>query len=165
MAFDTRSLTKAKEYVERVQQRMARMREKSEEVIGEGIAAAEVAGTAFGLGYANARFGERGSLQMFGVPVDLGVAVAMHGLAFAGGLGKYAEHGHNIGTGALACYAYRTGAELGSASRAQGQLAGRGAAAQLRGVTTEVAGLGGGDEHATNGAAGTALFHVMPVEG
>jgi hypothetical protein len=31
-----------------------------------------------------------------------------------GGLGKYAEHGVNVGSGALAAYAYRSGFQLGT---------------------------------------------------
>jgi len=119
MAFDTKSIAKAREYVERARDKMARIREHAEEAIGTGIQIAEVGGTAFGFGYANARFGENGEVQVMGVPADLGVAVALHGVAFMGGLGKYAEHGHNVGTGALASYAYRTGFQLGATAAQQ----------------------------------------------
>ena len=50
---------------------------------------------------------------MLGVPVDLGVGFALTGVAMFGGLGRYGEHGVNIGSGALAAYAYRSGYQLG----------------------------------------------------
>jgi hypothetical protein len=52
-------------------------------------------------------------MKMLGVPVDLGVGFALTGVAMFGGLGKYGEHGVNIGSGALAAYAYRSGYQLG----------------------------------------------------
>ena len=114
MAFDTKSIAKAREYVDKAREKMARIREHAEEAIGTGIQIAEVGGTAFGFGYANARWGQNGEVKVMGVPADLGVAVALHGVAFMGGLGKYSEHGHNVGSGALASYAYRMGTQLGT---------------------------------------------------
>jgi hypothetical protein len=116
MAFDTKSIAKAREYVDRAREKMARIREHAEEAIGTGIQIAEVGGTAFGFGYANSRWGKNGEVQVMGIPADLGVAVALHGVAFMGGLGKYSEHGHNVGTGALAAYSYRMGSQLGAAA-------------------------------------------------
>ncbi len=116
MAFDTKSITKAKEYVERAREKMARVREHAEEAIGTGIQIAEVGGTAFGFGYANQRWGKDGEVMVMGIPADLGVAVALHGVSFMGGLGKYSEHGHNVGTGALASYAYRMGTQMGASA-------------------------------------------------
>jgi hypothetical protein len=51
---------------------------------------------------------------MFGLPVDLGVGIALTGVAMFGGFGKYGEHGVNVGAGAIASYAYRSGHQLGS---------------------------------------------------
>lgn len=53
---------------------------------------------------------------MFGIPVDLGVGIAMTGVSMFGGFGRYGEHGVNVGAGAIASYAYRTGYQLGSDS-------------------------------------------------
>ena len=115
MSFNTMSLKRAREYVERAREKMAKVREHAEEAIGQGIQIAEVSGTAFGFGYAHARWGgAKGQVEVLGVPADLGVAVALHGVAFMGGLGKYAEHGHNVGTGALASYSYRIGSQFGT---------------------------------------------------
>jgi hypothetical protein len=113
MAFTSQSLAKAREYAERMSSKMAKLREHAEEAIGNGIQVTEVGGTAFAFGYANGRWGEDGEIKMLGVPVDLGVGFALTGIAMFGGLGKYAEHGVNIGSGALAAYGYRAGFQLG----------------------------------------------------
>jgi hypothetical protein len=116
MAFNM-TLSEAKEALERARNAMARVREKAEGAIGQGIEVAEVGGTAFGFGYANAKWGgDDGELKMFGIPVDLGVGIAMTGVAMFGGFGRYGEHGVNVGAGAIASYAYRTGYQLGSDS-------------------------------------------------
>jgi hypothetical protein len=121
MAFTVTNVSQAREMAEQAQNKlesaqktMAKIREKAEGAIQTGIQIAEVSGTSFAFGYANGRWGENGELTIGGVPVDLGAAVALHGVAFLGGLGKYAEHGHNMGTGALAACAYRTGAQMGA---------------------------------------------------
>ena len=114
MAFQM-SLGEAKEALTRAKNAMGRVREKAEEAIGSGIEVAEVGGTAFGFGYANGRWGgDDGEVKMFGVPVDLGVGIALTGLSMFGGFGKYGEHGINVGAGAIASYAYRAGHQLGS---------------------------------------------------
>src|SRR5262249_35198302 len=83
MAFNTMSIAKAREYVERAREKMAKIREHAEEAIGQGIQIAEVSGTAFAFGYANARWGgAKGQVEVFGLPADLGAAVALHGVAF-----------------------------------------------------------------------------------
>jgi hypothetical protein len=116
MAFSM-SLTEAKEALSRAKNSMAKVREKAEEAIGHGIEVAEVGGTAFGFGYANAKWGdETGELKAFGIPVDLGAGIALTGVAMFGGFGRYAEHGVNVGAGAIAAYSYRTGYQLGEAS-------------------------------------------------
>jgi hypothetical protein len=116
MAADTSTMTLAKMrgWAEKAKDKMARFRKHAEEQIGHGIQGAEVSGTAFGMGYLNARYGKDGELKVLGLPVDLAAAIGMHGVAFAGGLGKYKEHGHNVGDGALASFAYRFGSQLGT---------------------------------------------------
>jgi hypothetical protein len=116
MAFTSQSIAKARDYAERMSNKMARLREHAEEAIGNGIQVTEVGGSAFAFGYANGRWGEDGELKVLGVPADLGVGFALTGIAMFGGLGKYAEHGVNIGSGALAAYAYRAGHQLGESA-------------------------------------------------
>src|SRR5579875_1118149 len=116
MAFQM-TLSEAKDALTRAKHAMARVREKAEDAIGSGIEVAEVGGTAFGFGYANAKWGgDEGELKMFGIPVDQGVGIALTGVSMFGGFGRYGEHGVNVGAGAIASYAYRTGYELGSAA-------------------------------------------------
>jgi hypothetical protein len=116
MAFQM-TLGEAKEALSRARNAMTKVREKAEEAIGQGIEVAEVGGTAFGFGFANAKWGgDEGELKMFGIPVDLGVGIALTGVSMFGGFGRYGEHGVNVGAGAIASYAYRTGYQLGSES-------------------------------------------------
>ena len=114
MAFTSQSLSKAREYAERMQKRMATIRETAEKAVGDGIEVTEVGGAAFAFGYANGRWGQDGEMKMLGIPVDLGVGFALTGIAMFGGLGEYREHGVNIGSGALAAYGYRSGFQLGA---------------------------------------------------
>jgi hypothetical protein len=114
MAFTSQSLSKAREYADRMREKMSKIREHAEEAVGNGIQVTEVGGTAFAFGYANGRWGEDGEIKVLGIPVDLGVGFALTGIAMFGGLGKYGEHGVNVGSGALAAYAYRSGYQLGA---------------------------------------------------
>jgi hypothetical protein len=114
MAFTSQSLSKAREYADRMREKMSKIREHAEEAVGNGIQVTEVGGTAFAFGYANGRWGEDGEIKVLGIPVDLGVGFALTGVAMFGGLGKYGEHGVNVGSGALAAYAYRSGYQLGA---------------------------------------------------
>ena len=65
-------------------------------------------------GYSLRHRGPQGEVKVFGVPVDLGVGIALTGVSMFGGFGKYGEHGINVGAGAIASYAYRSGHQLGS---------------------------------------------------
>ena len=91
-----------------------------------------------------------------GVPADLGVAVALHGVAFMGGLGKYSEHGHNVGSGALASHAYRMGTQLGSTA-AQHAGAVQPASFQTAGSP---AFMNGGQQHAVSGLGTRCTVHA-----
>jgi hypothetical protein len=112
MAFHM-SVAEAREALSRARNAMAKVREQAEEAIGHGIEVAEVGGAAFGFGYANGRWGEDGEVKILGLPLDLGAGIALTGVAMLGGLGLYTEHGINVGAGAIAAYAYRTGYQLG----------------------------------------------------
>ena len=121
MAFNSQSLAKTQEYLERMQTRMAKVRQHAETSMGQAIQSAEVTGTAFAFSYANQRWGgEAGEIKVLGLPIDLGIGFALTGLALMGGLGKYTEHGVNIGSGALASYAVRSGAQLGLQAASDG---------------------------------------------
>ena len=162
MAFNKMSIAKAREYVERAKEKMAKVREHAEEAIGQGIQVAEVSGTAFAFGYANARWGgDKGQVEVFGLPADLGTAVALHGVAFMGGLGRYSEHGHNVGTGALASYAYRMGTHFGAeaARHAPTRPAATPVAFAARGVPAPGA-FNGAPQHAVAGIGQTFTINT-----
>lgn len=115
------------EMASKFQRAMARARnitEKSEETIGQVIQSAEIQASAFTAGVVKGRFG---SIEIVGVPADLGAAVGGHVLAFFGG-GKYKEHIHNLSDGVLASYMTALGAGIGArmaveAARAAGTAA------------------------------------------
>lgn len=109
-------LQQVKSTVERARATMSRAREKTEEVVGSAIGAAETGAAAFGLGWVRGRFGE---VSVLGVPVDIGAAAVLHGVAFLGGAGKYREHVHALGNGALAVYLTTVGAKVGADMRSK----------------------------------------------
>jgi hypothetical protein len=115
MAAFQMSLAEAKQRYERARSTMAKVKEKTEEAIGQGIQVAEVAGSSFAFGWANAKFGgPAGEMQLFGIPLDLACGIGLTGVAMMGGFGKYGEHAVNMGAGAFASYATRAGYEMGS---------------------------------------------------
>ena len=119
MAFE--SLAKVKEFQERLVTRMTNMKKRAEKGIGQAIAVAEVNGALAGWGYANERWGEAPKddptglreLKVMGIPADLTAGIGMLGLAFFGGLGRYDEHGLNVGNASTGAFSYRMGAEAG----------------------------------------------------
>ena len=122
MAFEHASMSKMKEIAQRAQHRLATIKKASEKGMHQAFAIAEVNGTLFGWGYANARYGAlpagaaAGAMKeiaVMGVPADLGLGVALLGLSLFGGLGMYAEHGINVGNGSTGAFSYRMGTELG----------------------------------------------------
>ena len=116
---DFGSVAKVKEHWERMNARMKSFREKNEKTIERGFAIAEVSGSLFAWGYANERWGNTTDplglkeITVVGVPADLGAGVGLLALGLFGGLGRYAEHGVNLGSGSAGAFAYRMGAELG----------------------------------------------------
>lgn len=126
MAFTLTNVSQAREMVEQAQKKVERaqttlekFKDKAEGAMATGLKVAEVGLTSSAFGYVNGRWGENGELAVMGMPVDLATAVAMHGVAFLGGFGKYSEHAHNIGTGALAACGYRTAAAAGARAAAE----------------------------------------------
>lgn len=139
-------LEKLRNRYQSMQARVKNLREKANETVGQLIQTTEVSVAAFGLGLINGRFvdketGEPG-VEILGVPLDLGAAVVLHGIAFVGG-GKYSEHMHNLGDGALAAYLTTMGVGVGTRMRQKNE------GALMPG--------GGGGALPTGGASGTSL--------
>lgn len=104
-----------KDKAQRAYSRLGKMREKSEEMLGQVLQTTEVVGTGFLFSYLRGRMGDaEGELDVAGVPVSLGSGLAFHVLGFTGVFGKYAEHAHNLGDGALVEYAVVQGMRLGA---------------------------------------------------
>jgi hypothetical protein len=109
-----KELEKVYSGAKRMLSRAEGLKEKSEATI-EGITRAMVvAGTSFGFGLVNGRYG---AITPLGVPVDLGVGIGAHLLGFTGLAGKMTPQAHAIGDGALSAYAYTVGRGTGKVWR------------------------------------------------
>jgi len=118
MAVSTKELEKVLTAAERAKARVAKMQAKAAETMGIALGAMEVSGTAFGFGYARGRFAdEQGAFEIMGIPPDLLAGVALHGLGFLGGFGRYSEHAHHMANGALASYLTTQGVKFGVEGR------------------------------------------------
>lgn len=119
-----------KSKMESLQNRIAKAKDKANEVVGVLVRTAEIGVTAFGLSVMNAKFGKpgEGAVVVVGVPLSLGIGVALHIAGFMGLGGARGEsHLHNFGDGALAEYLADTGRTIGlgwKQKAAQAQLPG-----------------------------------------
>lgn len=105
-----------KSKVKGLQERVKNAREKADEVVGVVIRTAEIGITAFGLSVIQ---GKTGGIEIVGVPLDLGIGVAAHVAAFMGFGGRFSQHLHNFGDGALANYLGTMGFKVGAAWKAK----------------------------------------------
>lgn len=118
MARDT--VASLRSSLQRMRARAENMKEKAEEALGTAIQTVEVGGTSFLFAYLRGRMGdENGDLNVVGIPASLGTGVAMHLVGFLGGFGKYADHAHNIGDGAIAEYAVTMGVRIGADAKVE----------------------------------------------
>lgn len=101
-----------KSVTERAMARVKNIKAAAAEAMGTVVQTTEIGVAAFGMGVLRGRFGE--SLNVMGIPVDLGAGVLLHVLGFMGAAGKqYDEHLHNFGDGMLASYLTILGAGIG----------------------------------------------------
>ena len=96
-----------KRQVDTARKRVTAVKADAEEAVEVVVAAAEVSGTAFGLGIVNGRWG---SPEVIGVPVDAGLGIAAHVLAF---MDIAPQHLHNVGNGGLGSYFSALGVGVG----------------------------------------------------
>jgi len=106
-------MAKFKEMYERLKNKHKGIAKKAEAGAQALLAGAEVGGSAFLAGYARARFGEGGTLELAGVDASIVVGGGLHVLAFLNMFGKYDEHIHNVGNGFLGEYLGQKGYEFG----------------------------------------------------
>ena len=107
MNVSLKALEDMKRQVDSARKSVARVKEQASEAVEVVVAAAEVSGTSFGLGIVNGRWG---SPEVIGVPVDAGVGIAAHVLAF---MDIAPEHLHNVGNGGLGSYFSALGVGVG----------------------------------------------------
>lgn len=84
-----------------------RIKEQTEATVHNVVRSAELNSTSFAMGVINGRFG---SPELLGVPVDLGIGVALHGVGF---LGIASDHMHAIGDGCTSSYFSSLGLGIG----------------------------------------------------
>ena len=114
----------------KAQNRLSKFREQGEHMAGVAVNTVETVATAGLLAYMRGRYPSTVTdektkkvsyttdLLVAGIPVSLIVGLGGHVAGFAGLLGKYSEHGHAIGSGALAEYAGSTLFAMGNKARA-----------------------------------------------
>lgn len=121
MAFEGVSrgtVTKVLSKYEKAKGQVEKIKDKAAETMGVAVGAMEVAASSFGFGYARGRMATTdGEFAVMGVPPDLLAGVVLHGLGFLGAFGKYDEHAHNLGNGALAAFLTTKGVQFGVEAR------------------------------------------------
>lgn len=90
--------------------RAKRAMEKADVVVDRVVKTTVTGGTAFALGVAQGRYG---SVEVVGVPADLGLGVLAHVAGFAGVGGNANDYLHAVGDGALAAYLVTLGRGVG----------------------------------------------------
>jgi len=94
-----------------IQRRIASIKERAEETTARIVTTAETAGAAFAMGVLQ---GRTGGVEVFGVPVELGLGLGLNAFALLGGAGKHSEHLASVGNGCLAAYAATLGRGVGA---------------------------------------------------
>ena len=93
-----------------LRKRMASNREEATRTIETVVHTTEVSSAAFVAGVVQGRYG---GIELLGVPLDLGLAVALHVGAFIGLAGRSSSHLHGFGDGFLAAFLTTTGRGVG----------------------------------------------------
>lgn len=83
---------------------------KTESVVGEAVQTLEIGATAFALGVAKGRYGP---VDIAGIPVDLGMALGLHAVAFVSD-SEMSDHMHSFANGAMASYLADLGGRIGA---------------------------------------------------
>lgn len=111
------ALVKAREHLAKLHSRVASLKGKGEEAVGEAVAAVEVFGGALGGGFLDEKMGtlESDGVKVYkvqGVPVNIGLGLAAKAAAFMGVAGKHGKHLHDVGNGFLAAYGVKLGESI-----------------------------------------------------
>lgn len=111
MTITKKDAAHAMQRLEGIKRRIAGIREKAEQTTERLIGTAETAGAAFAAGVIQ---GKTGGVELFGVPLELGLGLGLNAFAFLGGAGRHSDHLHNVGNGFLAAYACTMGRGVGA---------------------------------------------------
>lgn len=90
--------------------KMAASRAAATRTVETVVHTTEVSSAAFVAGVAQGRWG---GIELLGIPLDLGLAVALHVGAFAGLAGKMSPHLHGFGDGFLGAFLTTVGRDVG----------------------------------------------------
>lgn len=107
MQVSLKTLEEMDKRVESARKSLKRAKDEAEATVYQVVQTAEVTGTAFALGMVNGRWS---SPEFLGIPLDLGVGLGSHLLAF---MDIAPEHLHNVGDGALCSYVSALGMGIG----------------------------------------------------
>lgn len=111
MQITKRDAQHAMHRLESIKKRIANIREHAEQTTERVVATAETFGAAFAMGVVQ---GRTGGVELFGVPVELGLGLGLNAFALLGGAGRASTHVNAVGNGCLAAYATTLGRGVGS---------------------------------------------------
>lgn len=100
------------ERAKNMQSRLARFKEQAAKTTEKVVRTVEVGSAALGMGIVQGRMG---SVEIVGVPLELGAGVLLNLAGYFGAAGKYSDHLNNFGDGALAAYLTTVGKGVGAA--------------------------------------------------
>lgn len=104
--------------LESIKRKIASVRESAAEKTEQLVGTVETAGAAFAMGVLQ---GKAGSVELFGVPLELALGLGLSGFALLGGAGKASTHIQHVGNGCLAAYATTLGRGVGTHWAAKSQ--------------------------------------------
>ena len=107
-------LAKARDHAMRLHRRASEIASKTRGTVETIVRSSEVGASAFGLGMVQGRYGQ---VEVVGVPMELLLAIGLHGAGMLGLGGDLSGHLHSFGDGALATYGANLGRSVGSGMR------------------------------------------------
>ena len=120
MAFHPHAVSEMRASLDTLRNRVAAAKKHTEETLERGATIAFTGGTSMAMGYLNERFGSAPAddpsgykeMTVLKMPADMLGAGLVLSATLLGAFGKYDHFGLSIGTGSLAGFGYRFGAEF-----------------------------------------------------
>jgi hypothetical protein len=123
------SVSRLAQRAEGLQKRMMRFKAHAEKTTEKVVRTVEVGAMALGMGIVQ---GRSGSVEIVGVPLELGIGAGLNLLGYFGIAGKHSDHLNNLGDGALAAYLTTVGKGVGTAMKLKSLGGGSSAPAQVQ---------------------------------